>query len=140
MKKLLIFSLGILLFASCQKPEYPNPHMDDDYDPKGGSKKIDVCHKEGNGSSHIINISKSAWAAHQAHGDVRLDDPDGDGYVPNNDCGFGKMGDCDDSNGAVHPGAVEICGNNVDENCNGQLNEGCNAISQCYALQSDLDD
>ena len=34
-----------------------------------------------------------------------------------------KTGDCDDQNIAVKPGAVEIC-DNVDNNCNGQIDEG----------------
>ena len=33
--------------------------------------------------------------------------------------------DCDDGNPAVHPGATEVCGNGVDDNCNGQIDEGC---------------
>jgi hypothetical protein len=33
--------------------------------------------------------------------------------------------DCDDGNAAVHPGAAEICGNGVDDNCNGAVDEGC---------------
>jgi hypothetical protein len=41
-------------------------------------------------------------------------DADGDGYaaLP---CGT----DCNDRNAAVHPGVAEICGNVIDDNCNG---------------------
>lgn len=31
--------------------------------------KVDVCHREGNGSFHLINISGNALPAHLAHGD-----------------------------------------------------------------------
>ncbi|MBU1239880.1 putative metal-binding motif-containing protein [Myxococcota bacterium] len=46
-------------------------------------------------------------------------DMDGDGYFAGNgeDC-VGLPKDCDDTRAWVHPGGVEICGNNDDENCN----------------------
>ena len=50
-------------------------------------------------------------------------DADGDTYGVN--CAAGT--DCDDTNSAVHPGATEICGNNIDDNCDGQTDEGCTA-------------
>ena len=40
------------------------------------------------------------------------------GYVANNS-------DCNDSNSSVHPGAAEVC-DGVDNNCNGQVDEGLN--------------
>jgi hypothetical protein len=48
-------------------------------------------------------------------------DTDGDGYpicpAP------GGVGDCNDQNPAIHPGAAELC-NGLDDNCNGQIDEG----------------
>ena len=44
-------------------------------------------------------------------------DADGDGYL--------WCDECDDSNPNAHPGAVEICGNMLDDNCDGNVDEGC---------------
>jgi hypothetical protein len=40
------------------------------------AEKVKVCHVEGNGSAHVIEISQHAVAAHRAHGDS-LDVPEG---------------------------------------------------------------
>jgi len=127
MKKLLLSLLTILVFTTCQKQILHEklPEEISSVASKGSTNKINVCHKDINGNWILINISVNAWAEHQAHGDVRLDDQDNDGYVPNNACGYGQMGDCNDLNDAVNPGATEICNNSIDENCNGQIDENC---------------
>ena len=60
-------------------------------------------------------------------------DADDDGYgnqgVSIQSCtqppGFvANSADCDDSHSSVHPGAEEVC-NGVDDNCDGQIDEGC---------------
>ncbi len=38
--------------------------------------------------------------------------------------GFPESLDCDDSSPYVHPDAVELCGNGVDEDCSGELDDG----------------
>lgn len=48
-------------------------------------------------------------------------DADLDGYT-NSSCG-GQ--DCDDTNHSIYPAAPEICGDSVDNNCNGKADEGC---------------
>ena len=87
-------------------------------------EKVEVCHKEGNGSYHTITIDADAVPAHIAHGDV-VPDADGDGYTKVNPCGIGSQNHCNDEKASIHPGAQEICDNGIDENCNGKIDEDC---------------
>ncbi len=70
-------------------------------------------------------------------------DADGDGYgsntVSTNACsspqGYVTInGDCNDNNPAVNPGVTEICGNIIDDNCNGQIDEGCNTTTPSLSI------
>lgn len=71
-----------------------------------------------------VTNAASTWYAdtdHDSYGDPNTsiqacEAPDG--YVANSD-------DCDDTNAAVNPAAVEICGDGIDNNCNGEIDEGC---------------
>jgi hypothetical protein len=61
------------------------------------------------------------------------------GYASNN-------ADCDDTNAAVNPSQTEECGNSIDDNCSGEVNENCCPIlpsafatvinAQCAALNN----
>ncbi|MCP4109700.1 MAG: hypothetical protein GY749_29975 [Desulfobacteraceae bacterium] len=45
-------------------------------------------------------------------------DNDEDGYTE-------SQGDCNDDNAGIYPGADEMCGDEIDNNCNNDIDEGC---------------
>jgi len=67
-------------------------------------------------------------------------DVDGDGYGITTDsvvdCNLPSgyvtsSGDCDDNNQNVNPSKTEVCGNGIDDNCDGQIDEGCSVALPC---------
>ncbi len=51
---------------------------------------------------------------------IDCSDADGDGYGSGADC---IAADCDDTSATIHPGAVEICRDKKDNNCDGNVDE-----------------
>jgi hypothetical protein len=40
-----------------------------------GERKVEICHRTGNGQYHLIDIGISAEPAHRAHGDAKIGEP-----------------------------------------------------------------
>lgn len=87
-----------------------------------GNTKILVCYFDAKKQvSKVVRIKREHWKRYRRNGAVRLDDRDNDGYVPFNECGYGRMGDLDDKDPLVNPGAEEICDNGIDDDCDGHI-------------------
>lgn len=50
---------------------------------------------------------------------VNCADLDADGYFDQNQCTQPGATDCNDNSSSVHPGASDVCGNGIDEDCSG---------------------
>ncbi|MFZ0131306.1 MAG: MopE-related protein, partial [Desulfobacterales bacterium] len=68
-----------------------------------------VAYSENGQSGYSQEISYTVPAAPVDPKDI---DNDGDSYTEN-------QGDCDDTKSSIHPGAMEICGDGIDQDCNG---------------------
>jgi hypothetical protein len=53
-------------------------------------------------------------------------DTDGDGFTEN-------QGDCDDNDNSIYPGAPEICGDGIDQDCDGS-DKICPNLLSVYLL------
>lgn len=92
------------------------------------------CSQNMNGSMSIFQQPASTWYRDQ---DVDgYGDPNNSiqacsqplGYITNNQ-------DCNDNASFINPGTSEICGNGIDDNCNGSTDEGC----ETYTFYADAD-
>lgn len=106
----------------------------------GAKDSIRICHQVirapiiSKGNTIIYVTDNKKLSQHLSHGDVRLDDQDHDGYFPNNACGIEPMGDCNDRDASIHPGAVDICNDGIDQNCDGR-DETCTTCA-CFSIGS----
>lgn len=101
----------------------------------GGMHKNDhACGADVTGimkSSHLNNPSLYLLpyvCAPLCQGPPPCPDSDSDGYTASS-CGGN---DCNDGNPQIHPGAAETC-NNVDDNCNSQIDESLTQQQSCGA-------
>jgi hypothetical protein len=108
--------VGLLagLCTSCPPPCNPATCRFGEVMGMPGSGVPGLCRKFGNGCTACVPAC----------------DADGDGYCPPGAGDGQPEGDCDDGNPLVHPDAKEICGNTVDENCNGHQDEGCRSCTR----------
>ncbi len=129
----VIFIAALVFMSSCNKETLEDHSTESSLLKAGKVEKIDVCHFSAEDNTwHIIRISENAWPAHEKNGDVRLDDQDGDGYFPDNECGYEPMGDADDNDVCINPGppcpgsyaveGIRVAGYNdglIDPTCDG---------------------
>jgi len=132
LKRLL--TLALFGIAACQKPDNTQITGDNLAKLSGIKDKINICHSTGNGKFNTISISSSALKSHLEHGDYVLD-VDGDGLTAVGAC-VGSMNDCNDNNAAVFPGAAEVCGDRIDNNCNGIIDEECRPDFTTYYIRN----
>ena len=52
--------------------------------------------------------------------------------------GYDRLMDCNDQSAAAKPGALEVCNDNLDNNCDGTINEGCALVCAGGELQCPL--
>jgi hypothetical protein len=72
----------------------------------------------GNCTTYYVDGDNDGWGSNASK---CLCQPDGTYKVT-------KTGDCNDGNGSINPETAEVCKNATDENCNGQMSEGCSEV------------
>ena len=83
--------------------------LDDDGNVRYYGGKNDVTIRAGSNDIGVIQMERSP---------TFCTDNDGDGYYAENDCGTAI--DCNDNDKNIHPDAIEICGDGIDQDCDGR--------------------
>jgi hypothetical protein len=87
---------------------------------------------------HVCQLGVTCLTCPCAPGWCELDpcrDVDGDGFAfttnPTVSCPGKRLGDCNDGNRAVNPGAKELCANGIDDDCDGFTDRNDASCQQC---------
>lgn len=70
----------------------------------------------------LFALAPSAFAQDCVDATAPADDCDRDGFAPSEN-------DCDDEDAAINPDAVDVCGDSIDNNCNGDVDDACDLQS-----------
>jgi hypothetical protein len=100
--------------CNAQNCRFDNPMM-------GGAPIAGRCHSFGNGCSVCVPSC----------------DADGDGICPGPPANGLPGNDCDDTRRGVNPRAAEVCGNNLDDDCNGFADDGCDSCKDDAGCNKD---
>ncbi|MEO5946401.1 MAG: MopE-related protein [Chitinophagaceae bacterium] len=119
-----VITVGSIWYADADNDSYGNPTVKtlSCNQPEGYVSNNNDC----DDTNNVITVG-SIWYAdadNDGYGNIALtilacSQPLG--YVANAD-------DCNDAKGKIHPGATEVC-NGVDDDCDGQTDEGCTTIN-----------
>ena len=108
--------------------------------PVGTSRRFVISGLDGDGTERYHG-EKQDITIHAGSNDIGViqmernsefcTDADGDGYYAERDCGTAI--DCNDRNADIYPGALEICGDGRDQDCDGK-------DTACQPVPADVDD
>lgn len=85
-----------------------------------GERTYQECIRQGNQTTFVRRTCPDDSVCENGRCVDVCIDRDGDGFFANCD-----PVDCNDTRRSINPAAPEVCGNNRDDNCNGQRDEGC---------------